>query len=368
MPSSGPTETTAKRALLVVLCALLAVVALVAVVGHLRRQADRPQAQPAASDAQRFNPAVAAVGQDRCGPEPNSATIVNIGQSMVARAYAPASVSGATCTLKGAAPYPRCWQVECRMTETAWRASEPHESVYGHSVIVSADATTADSAVSDSRSRPLPGPTVGTPRAAFDELIAQAEDSGRRMRPDETAEALDLAATAAKRLTAAERTAALALVSQIRQDVGLLWARSAEIKLAAARRLVGDANLPAAAAACSDAIEMVRLAEKHASRALRIEANSMRESIAQARICGGIPALSTWDGEVIGAERHLKQSAHDPSSIDVADCSEPQLTKDRCWLTTCNVRGRNTYGALVLSRWRFWVGRENTILGAKPLD
>ncbi len=49
----------------------------------------------------------------------------------------------------------------------------------------------------------------------------------------------------------------------------------------------------------------------------------------------------------------MEQAAHDPDSIEVDNCSEPQLDNRACWTWSCNVRGRNMFGALVLNRRRF---------------
>lgn len=89
------------------------------------------------------------------------------------------------------------------------------------------------------------------------------------------------------------------------------------------------------------------------------KANAEREKKAEAealaRVCGPEPTLSAWDGGLGAAESYVKRSAHDPSSIDVENCSTPVLTK-ACWKTTCAVRGKNAFGALVLNSHTFYVG------------
>jgi hypothetical protein len=72
-----------------------------------------------------------------------------------------------------------------------------------------------------------------------------------------------------------------------------------------------------------------------------------------AALCGEKPSISSWDGEVIGLERALKETANDPDSIDVEKCTNPVLTTENCWLVTCNVRGKNGFGALILQRHTF---------------
>ncbi len=67
-------------------------------------------------------------------------------------------------------------------------------------------------------------------------------------------------------------------------------------------------------------------------------------------LCGERPVLSPWDGEVIGLERHIKETANDPDSIDAEKCTNPVMTEKHCWVSTCNVRGKNGFGALILLR------------------
>ena len=76
-----------------------------------------------------------------------------------------------------------------------------------------------------------------------------------------------------------------------------------------------------------------------------------------AALCGPKPFCSAWDGECGNIESALKRVAHDPGSIDVENCTDPVLYRDRCWVTTCDVRGKNAFGALVLNRKRFSISR-----------
>ena len=70
-------------------------------------------------------------------------------------------------------------------------------------------------------------------------------------------------------------------------------------------------------------------------------------------LCGERPTRSSWDGEIVGVESALKETAHDPDSIDVSNCSVPELTSDQCWTYSCNVRGKNMLGALIFQRLSF---------------
>jgi hypothetical protein len=74
---------------------------------------------------------------------------------------------------------------------------------------------------------------------------------------------------------------------------------------------------------------------------------------AYAELCGERPVLSAWDGELIGVAYVLKESANDPDSIDVKNCTSPMLSSDNCWISTCDVRGKNGFGAKILKRMTF---------------
>lgn len=88
--------------------------------------------------------------------------------------------------------------------------------------------------------------------------------------------------------------------------------------------------------------------------------------------CGDAPKLQPWDGGLSAGEAYLEAGAHDPDSIDVEGCTVPVLTS-RCWEVICKVRGKNAFGALVLNRYRFFVGRNphvpsiGTVLSADQL-
>lgn len=96
--------------------------------------------------------------------------------------------------------------------------------------------------------------------------------------------------------------------------------------------------------------------EKKLAEANRIVAAYERKQLeheAYLALCGEEPVCGGWDGECVGIEFALKQVAHDPDSIDVENCSAPKMTKENCWVTSCNVRGRNMLGAMILDRKTF---------------
>lgn len=64
------------------------------------------------------------------------------------------------------------------------------------------------------------------------------------------------------------------------------------------------------------------------------------------------PRRSEWDGAYYEVQRLLKRTAHDPSSIEMLPCTLAVETAAG-WLTTCEFRGRNALGALVLERAQF---------------
>lgn len=107
-----------------------------------------------------------------------------------------------------------------------------------------------------------------------------------------------------------------------------------------------------------------RLAEPKAARLRReIERQAEKERKQRAMqeayeaLCGPKPGVSAWDGEVAGIERALKKVAHDPDSIDVENCTDPIMTEKHCWVTSCDVRGKNMFGAKILQRKRFSVSK-----------
>lgn len=88
-----------------------------------------------------------------------------------------------------------------------------------------------------------------------------------------------------------------------------------------------------------------------------------READELAARCGKQPLRSTWDGEVPAARVHVERTAHDADSIEVKNCTVPQLTNKFCWITTCDVRGKNVFGAMVLNRVRFSIGKHPSVEG-----
>jgi hypothetical protein len=91
--------------------------------------------------------------------------------------------------------------------------------------------------------------------------------------------------------------------------------------------------------------ERKRLDREEAARKAKAE-----KEAAYLALCGEKPMVSAWDGEVVGLARVIKDGAHDPDSIVVDKCTVPVLTERNCWRVTCNVRGKNAFGGLILQR------------------
>lgn len=98
--------------------------------------------------------------------------------------------------------------------------------------------------------------------------------------------------------------------------------------------------------------EKQRLEREAAQR----KAQADKEAV-YAAVCGEKPLVSSWDGEVVGLESSLRESANDPDSIDVEKCTDPKLTPTNCWVVTCNVRGKNGFGALILLRKTYYYSK-----------
>lgn len=115
------------------------------------------------------------------------------------------------------------------------------------------------------------------------------------------------------------------------------------------------------------AIRAVEKKRASMRRAVKKAEHQRAERLALSMACGDQPPLiGGWDGELLGSESFLGRTAHDPRSIDVEHCTTPVLSARSCWITECDVRGKNAFGARVYDRMAFSVGR-NGILGAESV-
>lgn len=51
----------------------------------------------------------------------------------------------------------------------------------------------------------------------------------------------------------------------------------------------------------------------------------------------------------------LSHNTKNPGSVEIVACTDPVLT-DACWVSACDYRARNGFGALVVERRRFTIG------------
>lgn len=82
---------------------------------------------------------------------------------------------------------------------------------------------------------------------------------------------------------------------------------------------------------------------------------------------GETPTVSAWDGSVYAVERYLKPRMHDPDSLEMAGCTRP-VSVEAYWITNCDYRGSNAFGAKVLNSGRFFIQRDEVVKveGASP--
>jgi hypothetical protein len=78
------------------------------------------------------------------------------------------------------------------------------------------------------------------------------------------------------------------------------------------------------------------------------QATAAAEEVSKA-YCGPEPERSAWDGIYEGVERYFKEIANDPDSVDFAGCTGViRKGPPACWVTACNVRAKNAFGAKIL--------------------
>ena len=98
------------------------------------------------------------------------------------------------------------------------------------------------------------------------------------------------------------------------------------------------------ASGASRKLRSLRRERRRHERALEQE---VERQIAQA-LCGERPR----DHNDAVIEYYFRQFAHDPGSVDISRCTRPRWDDDACWVTECDLRARNAFGALVLHRVR----------------
>lgn len=88
------------------------------------------------------------------------------------------------------------------------------------------------------------------------------------------------------------------------------------------------------------------------------------QKAAEERFYGEKPMRSGWDGSYLVVERYLKRVMHDPSSLDVDNCTYAHKVKNVGWVVGCRYRGKNKFGGLVLNE-NWFVIRQNRVVGVK---
>ena len=70
--------------------------------------------------------------------------------------------------------------------------------------------------------------------------------------------------------------------------------------------------------------------------------------------CGPRPERSAWDDIYQGVERYFNEIANNPDSVAFAECAGVIRTgPPTCWVTACNVRAKNGFGAKMLKTITF---------------
>ncbi len=103
--------------------------------------------------------------------------------------------------------------------------------------------------------------------------------------------------------------------------------------------------------------EEQRKADRAAKKAEKEERARQAKAAAEELVrayCGPQPERSAWDGTYDGVEHYFKKIANDPDSVDFAGCT-PMVLKGppKCWVTLCNVRAKNGFGAKILRQLVF---------------
>jgi hypothetical protein len=107
----------------------------------------------------------------------------------------------------------------------------------------------------------------------------------------------------------------------------------------------------------AELVREVGQARKKIATQVAKEQKAVDEIVALAERCGDKPGWSFHGGLVI-VDLYMQQTAHDPDSIQSEQCTDPVLT-DRCWRSSCLVRGRNVFGALVANQYTFYIGADS---------
>lgn len=80
------------------------------------------------------------------------------------------------------------------------------------------------------------------------------------------------------------------------------------------------------------------------------------QSPEEIRLYGIRPVRSSLDGSYPEVEAFLRRNMNDPSSLKFVGCTDAKLDQPLDgWITHCEYRGKNAFGALVLNRSSFLI-------------
>jgi hypothetical protein len=105
--------------------------------------------------------------------------------------------------------------------------------------------------------------------------------------------------------------------------------------------------------------------ERMAKEAERDRAADAAQRAALADKCGR-EVRPSWSGTPTAVNDYLDETLKDPDSKKDLRCSDPRLTSEHCWVTTCTFRAKNGFGAYVLAGHMFHTTRDH-VVHAEPL-
>lgn len=95
---------------------------------------------------------------------------------------------------------------------------------------------------------------------------------------------------------------------------------------------------------------------KELERQAAAKAKAEAKAAAVYELCGPSPGYAAYS-----VRHYLLAVAHDPDSVDVKECTDEGMTDHQCWKAICTFRGRNAFGALILTRRVFYIAHNNVI-------
>lgn len=81
---------------------------------------------------------------------------------------------------------------------------------------------------------------------------------------------------------------------------------------------------------------------------------------AERLLFGNVPQKSAWDGSYPEVKQYLRQTAHDPESIEFVGCTKV-FKNENGWLVGCQYRGNNAFGAKILAANWFRIQRGRVV-------